>query len=55
MNKITNIFLSFFFFLGLISIDLSANEFGISDTKLNEINERVQYSSVSELLLLNKS
>ena len=52
MNKITNIFLSFSFFLGLISIDLSANEFGISDTKLNEINERVQYSSVSELLLL---
>ena len=52
MNKITNIFLSFFFFLGLISIDLSANEFGISDTKLNEINQRVQYSSVSELLLL---
>ena len=39
--------------LGLISNDLySNNEFGISDTKLNEINERVQSSSVAELLLL---
>ena len=39
--------------LGLVSNDLySNNEFGISDTKLNEITERVQSSSVTELLLI---
>ena len=52
MKKIYG-FIVGFLMLGLISNNLySNNEFGISDTKLNEINERVQSSSVAELLLI---
>ena len=51
MKKVYGL-LAGFFVLGLISSDLYSNEYGISETKLNEITQRVQSSSASELLLL---
>ena len=54
MNKIHG-FTAWFLILGLISNDLySNNEYGISDSKLIDITERVQSSSVTELLLIKQ-